>query len=89
MKDEAETQTTELLLSTLDEFWLTVPEAMRYLKVSQRTLYRLMQDGTLPYYLITGTRQRRFKRDELDQLLVKQEPGSVAQDEDDSDDSES
>jgi len=53
--------------------------------VSRRTLYRLMDEGTLPYYRITGTRQRRFKRSDLDQLMVLEEPGA-ADEPDESDD---
>lgn len=60
-----------------EEAWLTMPQAMEYLQVSRRTLYRLMDEGTLPYYRITGTRQRRFKRSDLDQLLVLEEPGAA------------
>lgn len=49
--------------------WLTVPEAQDYLKVSKTTLYNLMKDGRLPFYYITGTRQRRVKQRDLDAVL--------------------
>lgn len=59
-----------------------MPQAMEYLQISRTTLYRLMEQGTLPYYRIAGTRQRRFKRSDLDQLLVLEEPG-IPDDDDD------
>lgn len=54
--------------------WMTVPEALIYLKVSKTTLYSCMKDGRLPFHYIRGTRQRRIRRSDLDALL---EPGSV------------
>lgn len=71
--------------NTSEDVWLTMPQAMEYLQVSRRTLYRLMDEGTLPYYRITGTRQRRFKRNDLDQLMVLEAPGA-ADEPDESDD---
>jgi len=65
---------------SLDDVWLTMQQAMKYLQVSRRTLYRLMDDGVLPYYRITGTRQRRFRQSELDQLLVREDPESPVDD---------
>ncbi|MEZ4711610.1 MAG: helix-turn-helix domain-containing protein [Caldilineaceae bacterium] len=59
-----------------------MPQAMEYLQISRTTLYRLMEQGMLPYYRIAGTRQRRFKRSDLDQLLVLEEPG-IPDDDDD------
>lgn len=53
-----------------------MPQAMQYLQVSRRTLYRLMDEGQLPYYRMMGTRQRRFKRSDLDQLMVLEDPGT-------------
>ena len=52
--------------------WLTVPDALDYLSVSKTTLYALMKDGRLPFFYISGTRQRRVRRLDLDALL---EPG--------------
>ena len=71
-----------------EDNWLTIPTAQKYLSVSRATLYRLMQQGVLPYYRITGTRQRRFKQSELDQLLVREDPEAVLNDKDASDDAE-
>jgi excisionase family DNA binding protein len=74
--------------SAPEETWLTMSQAMQYLQVSRRTLYRLMDEGMLPYYRITGTRQRRFKRSDLDQLMVLEEPGAIDESDESDDDSE-
>jgi len=52
----------------MDE-WLTTAEACTYLKVHRRTLYRMMEEGRLPFYRIAGG-QRRIKREDLDALMV-------------------
>jgi excisionase family DNA binding protein len=50
--------------------WLTATQAMAYLKVSKSTLYRLCSEGKLPYFLVGGSGDRRFKRSDLDAALV-------------------
>lgn len=65
-----------------------MPQAMQYLQVSRRTLYRLMDEGALPYYRMIGTRQRRFKRSDLDQLMVLEEPGAPDEADNSDDDTE-
>ena len=45
--------------------WLTVNEAVAYLRISRATLYAWMKAGQVPYY--TGPRgRRRLKREDLD-----------------------
>lgn len=56
------------------KFWYSVPEASEYLGVSKALLYLLMKNGKLPYYYISGTKQRRIKKEDLDALLVKGNP---------------
>ena len=51
--------------------WLTVPDALKYLRVSKTTLYMLMKDGRLPFYYVKGTHQRRVKRADLDNLMIR------------------
>jgi excisionase family DNA binding protein len=53
--------------------WMTVAEAMAYLRVSRATLYRLAADGRLPYFTVGSSRDRRFRRRDLDAALL---PGS-------------
>jgi excisionase family DNA binding protein len=55
--------------------WLTLDEAAAYLKVSKPTVYRLCSSGALPFYQLGKGGPRRFKRDDLDALLVPGEPG--------------
>lgn len=53
--------------------WYTIAEACEYLRVSKATLYTNMADGRLRFYVMKGTRNRRFKKSDLDALL---EPGN-------------
>jgi excisionase family DNA binding protein len=55
--------------------WLTAAEAMAYLKVSKSTLYRLCAEDKLPYFLVGGSGDRRFKRSDLDAALL---PGGAS-----------
>lgn len=50
--------------------WLTIAQATEYLQVSRTTLYRLVERGTLPSYRIADTKQKRFKKTDLDQLMI-------------------
>lgn len=54
--------------------WLTLDQAAEYLQVTKPTLYRWMKQGKLPFYQPAGTGYRRFKRADLDALMV---PGQV------------
>ena len=56
------------------DHWLTLEEAAAYLKVSKPTIYRFCAEGCLPFYKLAGTGQRRFKRDDLDALLIPGQP---------------
>lgn len=56
---------------------MTVSEATLYTKISRATLYRLMKQGVLPFYRVTGTSQRRFKKSELDKLMVREMPDQL------------
>lgn len=49
--------------------WLTVKEAAEYLRVSRATLYRMIADGRVKAYELPGSSRKRFKREELDELL--------------------
>ena len=59
----------------MPEEWLTLAEAAAYLKVAKPTIYRFCAEGCLPFYKLAGTGQRRFKRADLDALLVPGRPG--------------
>ena len=58
--------------------WLTLPEAAAYLKVSKPTIYRFCSQGCLPFYKLAGTGQRRFRRSDLDGLLILGQPRASA-----------
>ena len=59
--------------------WLTIKEACAYLKVTPRTLYRLMATGRLAYSHIAEAGRRRIKREDLEALLVPQKGPGPAQ----------
>lgn len=69
---ECETLITTEELQLATDAWMTVEEAMAYLKVSRPTLYRFMAEGKVKYYKLAGTGTRRFRKEDLDALL---EPG--------------
>jgi len=52
--------------------WMTVAEAMAYLRVSRATLYRLMAERRLPYFTVGTTKDRRLRRQDLDAALLPQ-----------------
>jgi excisionase family DNA binding protein len=51
--------------------WLTVPEAVAYLRVSRATLYTWMKKGLIPYYTVVSGR-RRLKRADLDAVYLRE-----------------
>lgn len=61
----------------VNDAWMTINEAVSYTKISRATLYRLMKQGVLPFYRVTGTSQRRFKKSELDNLMVREAPDQL------------
>ena len=61
------------------KLWYSVPEASEYLGISKALLYNLMKGRKLPFYYISGTRQRRLKKEDLDALLVPGNPDEADQ----------
>ncbi|OGV37004.1 MAG: hypothetical protein A2020_16520 [Lentisphaerae bacterium GWF2_45_14] len=51
------------------ERFLNAKEAAAYLSVSHRSIYRWMQEGDLPFWIVKS--ERRFKASELDALIKK------------------
>ncbi len=51
--------------------WLNPSQAMKYLGISRMALYKLMNEGILPYYTVRGLRKRRLKREDLDALMER------------------
>lgn len=49
---------------------LTIKEVAQYLKVTERTLYRLAQEGKIPAFKVGGS--WRFRREDLDHWICEQ-----------------
>jgi excisionase family DNA binding protein len=49
--------------------WFNVSEAAEYLQVSRQTIYKLMQDGVLPYTKVRGLQGRRIRKQDVDALF--------------------
>ena len=58
------------------EAFLTTEEVLSYLKITPRTIYRLIRTGELPAVRIG--RQWRFRRADLDRWLERQRPFSTS-----------
>jgi excisionase family DNA binding protein len=53
--------------------WFTIDEAGEYLRVSKRTIYKLTEEGRLPAFRIGKERHRRFRKEDLDNVLLRSE----------------
>ena len=53
-----------------EPFGIGVPETATYLGVTQTTVYKLINDGTLPAYRLGG-RIIRIKLEDIEKLLVR------------------
>lgn len=60
---------------------LTIREVAAYLKVTERTLYRLVQDGKLPAFKVGNS--WRFRREDLERWISEQSRGTDTNREDD------
>jgi excisionase family DNA binding protein len=57
--------------------WFTIEEAAEYLRVSKRTIYKLTEEGRLQAFRIGKERHRRFRKEDLDNVLLQSERISV------------
>ena len=53
--------------------WYTIDESAGYLRVSRRTMYKLIHDGQLTAYRVGTGGHRRFRRSDLEQLMSPEE----------------
>jgi excisionase family DNA binding protein len=53
--------------------WYTINESAGYLRISRRTMYKLIHDGQLTAYRVGMGGHRRFRRDDLEQLMSPEE----------------
>ena len=72
-------KTTERELAEGQQIF-TTEEAMVYLRVSRSTLYRMVQAGNLKYYKLPRG-GKRFKRDDLDAILIPGKPEEIVEEE--------
>jgi len=54
----------------MSETILTIKDVADYLKVTERTLYRLAQEGKVPAFKVGGS--WRFRREDLDRWISDQ-----------------
>jgi excisionase family DNA binding protein len=54
----------------MDDTLLTIKEVAVYLKVNERTVYRLAASGDIPAFKLGGS--WRFRKDTLEQWIVRQ-----------------
>jgi excisionase family DNA binding protein len=54
----------------MDDQILTLKEVAAYLKLAEKTAYRLASEGKLPGFKVGGS--WRFKKDDLEQWIEKQ-----------------
>ncbi len=59
----------------VDSAAMTVRDVAAYLKVDEKTVYRLTQDGRLPGFKVAGT--WRFKRQDIDLWIEEQKRRSA------------
>ena len=57
----------------LPQEWYTIDEAANYLRVSRRTIYQLLQEGQLRSHRVGTGGHRRFKQQDLDQVMHGEE----------------
>ena len=53
--------------------WYTIEESATYLRVSRRTMYQLIHDGQLAAYRVGTGGHRRFRRNDLEGLMRKED----------------
>lgn len=58
---------------------LTIKELALYLKLAEKTAYRLASDGKLPGFKVGGA--WRFRRDEINRWIKEQEKRGAAENE--------
>jgi len=57
--------------------WLKVQEACDLLGVSPNTLRRLVREGRLQAYVISGVRGYQFRRHDVEKLIIPVRPEQV------------
>lgn len=55
---------------------LTIKELAQYLKLAEKTTYRLASDGKLPGFKVGGA--WRFRKEEVNRWIIEQEKRGIA-----------
>lgn len=58
----------------MDNEILTIREVAEYLKLAEKTVYRLVAEGKIPGFKVGGA--WRFRKSEIDRWIIKQEQKS-------------
>lgn len=58
---------------TTSQIWYTVDEAAQYLRVSRRTIYKLVKEMQLAPYKVGPAGHRRFKQEDVDAVMRKEQ----------------
>lgn len=56
-------------VNTVGSEYVTPTEAARILGVSRPTIYRMMEDGILPYTQVKGVNKRKLRRADVERLI--------------------
>ena len=63
-------------MQTQAQIWFTVDEAAKYLRVSKRTIYKLVKESQLAPYKVGRAGHRRFRQEDID-AVMRREPGNI------------
>ena len=55
------------------QIWYTVDEAAQYLRVSRRTIYKLVKEMQLAPYKVGRAGHRRFRQEDIDAVMRKEQ----------------
>jgi excisionase family DNA binding protein len=53
--------------------WYSIDEAAKYLRVSRRTVYQLVQERQMVSYRVGNAGHRRFRREDLERVMRREE----------------
>jgi excisionase family DNA binding protein len=67
-------------MGAADEEWLTAVEAANYVKLNRRSFLRLVRNGEIRGYVLSGTKRRvwRFRKSDLDAMLLATSVGMIS-----------
>ena len=66
-------QRKKITSSLESQQWYTIEEFANYLRVSNRLIYQLVQEGQVTAYRVGNGGHRRFKREDLDTVMHRED----------------